>query len=219
MNTLPEWGIASITHPGESESGDRYVVKPFKKGVLVAVVDGLGHGRDAAVAARLAIATLYQYAHEPPADLFLRCNDLLRVTRGVVMSMASFDIQHWSMTWLGVGNVSCTLMRADPVKQARIDPLFCRGGLVGSNLPELRPARVPVAPGDTLVFATDGVSLKFTEWLSPNSGAPQALADQIVQRYATHIDDALVLVFPCRASVHVPDSSDFSGRDGSTGAF
>lgn len=207
METLPKWGLATLSHPGESESGDRYVVKPFRAGVLVAVVDGLGHGPDAAIAARLAAATLYQYAHEPPADLFLRCNDLLRATRGAVITIASFDRVRWSMTWLGVGNVSCALVRADPLYKPRINQLFCRGGLVGSNLPELRPAVVPVAPGDILVFATDGVRLKFTEWLSPHSGPPQALADRILQRYATHTDDALVLVFPCRKAVNLPDSS------------
>lgn len=203
METLPEWGLARMSHFGESESGDRHVVKPFRDGVLVAVVDGLGHGHDAAIASRLAATTLTQHAHEPLGDLFLRCNDLLRATRGAVMSLASFDRQRWTMTWLGVGNVSGTLVRANAAKAARTVQLLFRGGVVGSNLPKLRPTVLPVAPGDTLVFATDGVRVKFTESLSRNSGPPQPLADRILKRYATCTDDALVLVFPCRKAVNL----------------
>ena len=208
MEMLPEWGLATMPHPGESESGDWYVVKPFRDGVLVAVVDGLGHGHDAAIATRLATATLEQYAYEPPEHLFLRCNDVLRPTRGAAISMASFDRQRRTMTWLGVGNVSGTLVRADPANDARIDHLIFRGGVVGSNLPQLRPAVMAVAPGDILVFATDGVRLDFTECLSPDNGPPQPLADQILQDYATCTDDALVLVFPCYNAMELPDSSD-----------
>lgn len=199
MEMLPEWGLATMLYPGQSESGDWYVVTPFADGVLVAVVDGLGHGRDAAIATRLATVTLEQYAHEPPEQLFLRCNEVLRTTRGAAISMASFDRQRRTMTWLAVGNVSGTLMRAD--RAARADNLVLRGGVVGLNLPELRPAVKVVAPGDTLVFATDGVRLNFTELLSPDSGPPQQLADRILQSYATYTDDALVLVFPCHIAM------------------
>src|SRR5207247_350114 len=49
---LIEWGVASLAMPGEAESGDRHLVKSVGTGVLVAVVDGLGHGAGAASAAR-----------------------------------------------------------------------------------------------------------------------------------------------------------------------
>lgn len=192
-----DWGLAAMPHPGESESGDGYVLKPFHDGVLVAVVDGLGHGRDAAHATRVATATLEQYAHEPPEQLFLRCHDVLRPTRGAAISMASFDTQRRTMTWLGVGNVLGKLARAGPANDARIDRLVLRGGVVGSHLPQLQPEVVAVAPGDILVFATDGVRWGFGETLSADHGPPQQLADRILQSHATHADDALVLVFPC----------------------
>ena len=49
-----EWGVASSTMPGQSQSGDRYVVHPCLNGVIVAAIDGLGHGQEAARAADLA---------------------------------------------------------------------------------------------------------------------------------------------------------------------
>ena len=59
---LIDWGVATLTLPGERESGDLHLVKPVRAGVLVSVVDGLGHGAAAAAAARAAVAALNRHA-------------------------------------------------------------------------------------------------------------------------------------------------------------
>ena len=203
----PEWGLAAMPLAGESESGDCCVVKAFDKGVLVAVVDALGHGREAATAARVAAATLEKYAHESPEVLIRRCDDLMRETRGAAISIASFDKQNWTLTWLGVGNVTGSLIRVDPTSTQRVKRMVVRGGVVGFNLPDLQSSVISVVPGDTLVLATDGVRIDFTESL-PAMFGPQLLADQILQGYATHNDDALVLVYPCSVALDGTVSSE-----------
>src|SRR5262245_2765968 len=55
---LLECGIAGSTLPGQRISGDHYLVAPFPGGALVAVVDGVGHGNEASIAARTAVNTL-----------------------------------------------------------------------------------------------------------------------------------------------------------------
>ena len=40
--------FATLPLPGESESGDLCLIKRVGKGTLIAVVDGLGHGQEAA---------------------------------------------------------------------------------------------------------------------------------------------------------------------------
>ena len=72
---------------GERESGDRPVVQPFPDGVLVAVVDGLGHGKEAATAARMSTGVLARCAAETPTVLVRRCHQALGATRGVVLSV------------------------------------------------------------------------------------------------------------------------------------
>jgi negative regulator of sigma-B (phosphoserine phosphatase) len=64
---------------------------------------------------------------------------------------------------------------------------------VGLQVPSLRTAVLPVAPGDTLVLATDGIRSGFAEKLSPEA-SPQQLADGILARDVKGTDDALVLV-------------------------
>lgn len=193
--TLLDWGVAAVALPGEAESGDLHLVRPVAGGVLVAVVDGLGHGAEAAMAARLAVAALGSYAQESPLSLFERCHRALKGTRGVVMSLASFRRSDASLTWLGVGNVEGVLVRAvtgAAVARAR-SSLVTRGGIVGSELPRLQPEVLPLAAGDTLIFATDGIREGFVERL-PTDATPHQQADHILARYRKGTDDALVLV-------------------------
>lgn len=188
-----EWGVATLTLAGQTESGDRHVVKPFPNGVLVAAADGLGHGEEAAAAAKLAVRLLERYAHEAVIGLLQRCHEHLRETRGVALSLASFRGPDSVMTWLGVGNVEGILLRAAANPKDRRESLVLRGGVVGGQLPPLRASVVPVMPGDTLIFATDGIRGGFGDRLTLGEPA-QRLADQILARQATGTDDALVLV-------------------------
>lgn len=183
-------GVATLTLPGQTESGDRHVVAAGGHGVLVAVVDGLGHGAEAAGAARDAVRVLERHAGESPRALLERCHEALQGTRGVVLSLACFDGPGHSMTWLGVGNVEGVLLRGGSPARAT---LVTRGGIVGWQLPPLRPQVVAVAPGDTLLFATDGIRSGFAQRL-PADASPQQLADHVLAHHATGNDDALVLV-------------------------
>ena len=56
------WGVAESPLPGEHESGDRHVVQLSAAGVLIAAIDGMGHGAEAAAAAKLAASTLEEFA-------------------------------------------------------------------------------------------------------------------------------------------------------------
>ena len=190
---LLHWGVATLALAGQRESGDLHLVRPLEGGVCVAVVDGLGHGEEAAAAAKAAVATVERFAHEPPLSVVQRCHEALIGSRGVVMSIATFDAARGTMTWLGVGNVEGVLQHADWSERSARVSLVTRGGIVGGELPAVQAAIVPVTPGDTLVFATDGVRQEFVADISLRE-PPQRLADQILARFGKGTDDALVLV-------------------------
>lgn len=189
---LIDWGVAALALAGEAQIGDRYLVKSFQNGVLVAMVDGLGHGTEAAEAAKTAIATAERHAREPLTSLLELCHESLRRTRGVVMSLASINALDEMLTWLGVGNIESVLVRTDVNAPAR-EWLLLRGGVVGYRLPPLKASVLSIKPGDTLILATDGIRGGFAEDLDL-SDAPQQIADRILDRFAKGTDDALVLV-------------------------
>jgi len=178
---------------GETVSGDMYLIRPFPNGVLVAAVDGLGHGPDAAASAQVAISTLETNADQPIVALVRRCHEALKGLRGVVMSLASFDKTENTMTWLGIGNVEGTLLRAAEGRARERNNLLLRGGIVGSNLPTLIAITVPLDSGDTLIFASDGIRSDFAQNLNMNT-SPQTLVNEIVSRSAKNTDDSLVVV-------------------------
>lgn len=188
-----EWSVSARPLRGQPASGDLAVVRPFDRGVLVGVVDGLGHGAEAAYAARLAVAELEQHAEESVLALVRRCHTALRGTRGVVMSLASLNAQDDTLTWLGVGNVEGVLVRARPDGGPLRENVLLRGGVVGHDLPPLQAAVVPVAEGDGLAFATDGIRAEFITAFSAN-GTPARQAADLMKRFTKETDDALVLV-------------------------
>jgi len=182
-----EWGWAGSAL--EDESGDLHVVVAFPGGAMVALIDGLGHGREAAEAARAAARVIEAHAADPVAPVIERCHDALRGTRGAAMTIASLCTAD-SLSWAGVGNVDAVVLRRDGRPAAGI---AVRGGVVGYQLPPLRAATVGIAPGDLLILATDGVHAGFTDGIVPG-GAPQDIADAILTRWARGSDDARVVV-------------------------
>lgn len=190
---LFNWAAASSAFPGESESGDLFVVLSSSEGDLIAVIDGLGHGPEAAAAASTAAAVLREERTQSLEQAFRRCHHMLQGTRGVAMSVAALDSRTSSMAWLSVGNVEAVLLRANSGNSHAREWLVLRGGVVGYELPPLKTVHVSLSPGDVLMLATDGISHGFvddTRILEPVAYC----ARRVMARHRRPADDALVLV-------------------------
>jgi len=190
---MVEYGVATYVLPGQGESGDHHLVCCNRSGILIAAIDGLGHGEEAASVSKTAAALIRSSADEPIISLVERCHEKLRSTRGVVLSLAFVEPEQGMMTWLGVGNVQGVLMRFDARNGNSQESLLLRAGVVGSQLPALQATVLPIAKGDTLFFATDGIRSDFPATLSAREN-PQRAADRILEQYRSGNDDALVLV-------------------------
>ena len=186
-----EWSTAAATMPGETVSGDRHWAGPIENGMIFAVIDGLGHGRAAAAASKIAVAMLQQYAGDPLIDLLHRCHESLRATRGVAMSLAKVNIRDSVLTWTGVGNVEGALLHLEP--ELPSDKLLLRNGVVGSHLPMLRAEELPIRPGDILTMVTDGVTTEYPLRVAMDAKI-ESVADGILANACKGNDDALVLV-------------------------
>jgi negative regulator of sigma-B (phosphoserine phosphatase) len=188
-----ERGVAGSAIAGESRSGDLAVFAGYAGGALVAVLDGLGHGDAAADASAIAAEVIRRHRAAPAADLLQRCHDALKRTRGVVMTMAWFDLEDLEFSWAGVGNVEARLVRGAAAYGDRHDSALVLGGVVGYNLPTVRPSTFDLHTGDAVAFATDGIEADYSNSLAPGVPA-QLLADRIYQRHHKGTDDALAVV-------------------------
>lgn len=184
-----EWGHAQRCYPGEVVSGDAYVLRPQGDRVLLAVIDGLGHGPKAAEPAQVAVSWLLNWDVADVVTTMTQLDAHLRGTRGAAVSLALIGGD--GLVWLGVGNVSGVVRQSG--SPSRREYLPTAGGIVGYRLPPLRPAYLPLAGGDLIALATDGVRYGFAETLD-HGATPQANADTVLARYGHNADDALVLV-------------------------
>lgn len=187
-----ERGQAGAALGGESRSGDLAVFVPYDGGALVAVVDGLGHGEAAADAAETAADALTRHATAPAQRLLEHCHEALRKTRGAVATIVWFDVKRGRLAWTGVGNVEGRLLRAQGTEGSRTDSPVLFGGVLGWGLPTVRLTEVELAPGDTVVLATDGVKADFGSSMATGVNA-QEQAERIFASHARGNDDALVV--------------------------
>ncbi|HEY8075571.1 MAG TPA: SpoIIE family protein phosphatase [Labilithrix sp.] len=186
-----EWAVAGAPLEARTESGDLHVVAVVGASALVGAVDGLGHGPEAALAARVAAGVAGEHVGEPLARVLEHCHEALRGTRGAAMTLAAIDARAAELRWLGVGNVEGMLVRADGAKPREAVQL--RGGIVGFRLPALRETLVSLRRGDMLVFATDGILYEGARRADP-SLPPADIARSILDDSRKGDDDALVLV-------------------------
>lgn len=187
-----EWSVASRALPGQAVSGDAHLVTSWDGGALAAVVDGLGHGDEATLAARYAVQELEAHAREPVVSLVQRCHRALRHTRGAVMTVVSLDTYSDTLTVLGIGNVETVIFHPQARGPAKRESVLLRGGVVGYQLPPLQASTLPVMRGDVVVFATDGVREDFSDLVNPGDPLPQIVEKVITQKFRG-TDDGLVL--------------------------
>jgi negative regulator of sigma-B (phosphoserine phosphatase) len=193
LNRVLDWGVASQKLKGQKESGDLHLVKPFSNGMLVAVIDGLGHGSLAAQAAQAAADILSAFPHKSIIWLVEQCHRFLKETRGVAISLASFNTLSETLTWLGVGNVEGIIFYSGSHTEPAQKSLLLRPGIVGCTLPRLDTTTIPIIPGDTLILTTDGIDYNFSKRINLKN-PPRQIAENIMKHHAKGNDDALVLV-------------------------
>lgn len=173
---------------GETACGDRVFVRSLAApdGVLLAVIDGLGHGLLAEEAALAAERSL----REAPSAieigaLFDRAHAALRGTRGVAMTAV---LMRGPALWAaGVGNVA---LRMAPTSM----PFLATPGVVGGRYRSPR-VFVSVLKGPARLYLhTDGVS---STTMDPSAFAdmrPDEAARSIMAKLRKRTDDAAVLV-------------------------
>lgn len=187
-----EVGIFGRALEGEDSSGDHAVFARTSSGVVGLVIDGLGHGVEAARAARRAGDVLLP-GRTSPVDLIDSADRALEGTRGAVVSAFHLDYAAHAVEHACVGNLRAILYRPRSASQ-----LGCEAGILGARQRHRPPRseRVPFAARDLLVVATDGISSRFN--LLDDARVlrehPVVIAQHVFERFGRSTDDALVLV-------------------------
>lgn len=181
---------ASRPFPGETANGDAWVIRRLGTVFRLSVIDGLGHGPDAAAAAQAALDCLDRIVDPEPAVAIEACHRVLHSTRGVVMLVASIDIVANRLRFAGVGNVEARLQLVDGEQR-----LVSYRGIVGVILPTIRTFDYALTSQWRLLAYTDGIRGRF-DMATEIDGetVDSAWAQRFLNCWARPTDDATVVV-------------------------
>jgi serine phosphatase RsbU (regulator of sigma subunit) len=184
--------LTTISRPkqGEEVNGDAYHVERFEKGtkeekLLVAVVDGLGHGKNACVASKTAVDFIKSHKHLTLPEMVTGVHQALIGTRGAVIGIC--DIHNGTLSYIGVGNISAQIINNEEQRQH----LTSTNGVLGWNLRTVKVFKYAFRSG-WLVMNSDGIGrFSSPEYLSDDLAA---MASNILNEHRKDDDATVVIV-------------------------
>lgn len=184
-------GAVCVPLRGETECGDAWRIAVGRQRISVLLVDGLGHGRDAAAVAAIATAAFPQLATESPEAALTGLDAALRGTRGAALSVAVIDEATRTTRFSGVGNVDGRLLAA-----GRSEHLIPQSGIVGHVMPAVRATNTPWPLRARIVMHTDGIAQRWHIDAYPGlvTAHPALIAGVIYRDFGRDRDDVTVCV-------------------------
>jgi phosphoserine phosphatase RsbX len=169
---------------GESLSGDAVLVRHDADASMIAVIDVLGHGPEAAMVAAMALRHLGAAPIGRASALMASLHDALRGTRGAAASICV--VRGLKIDGCGVGNVEIRVLGTSM-------GVLLTPGIVGQRLHRLREFDGTLAAGDRLVLFSDGISAQ-VPLAATRAQTPSTACAEIMERYRRSYDDATILV-------------------------
>jgi hypothetical protein len=183
-------GALVLPLAGEDESGDGWAVGCHDSGATLLAADGLGHGPQAALAAKAAIGALAHNRSLDAAALMERANEALRITRGAALALANIDCTNDELRFAGIGNIGAW---AYDGKGRRA--LVSHNGIVGHNMRKVQQFVAPFPPGALCIMHSDGVQTQWDLGAYPGleTRHPALVAAILMRDFIRRRDDAMVL--------------------------
>jgi hypothetical protein len=186
-----ESGAVCVALAGERACCDSWLLVERQGRTLVALVDGLGHGPDAALASAAATRVVASRPDASPTVLIEAMHGALRSTRGAAVAIADVQPSRGTLTFVGVGNVAATIhSRSGPRS------LASNNGTVGHVMRKVQEFSYEWPDDATLVMHTDGINTRWRLDAYPGLARhdPALLAGVLFRDAARGRDDATVIV-------------------------
>jgi len=191
-------GALVVPMPGEEFCGDAWSAHADAGGRTVLVVDGLGHGPEAATAAQAAVREFQRCRAEPPQAIVEALHQALRPTRGGAVAVARIDDASDTVSYAGVGNIAAALAGAG----GGLRRLVSHNGTAGLNARRIQAFEYPGARNGLLVMHSDGISASWSLDRYPGLARahPLLVAGVLYHHHSRGRDDAAIVVTRCITS-------------------
>jgi len=171
--------------------GDQCAYWTNEDTTLLCMIDGLGHGEDAEIAAKLALSFIANNLSEPLLDIFKECDIALHGTRGAAMMLCEISHKDENIHYAGIGNIHGRVIH----KESR--SLACYPGIIGGGYQHLQIETIPMQSKSIIIMASDGVqeSFELTNYSLTLRKNSKKLSKQIIKDWSIPTDDAGVIVY------------------------
>jgi hypothetical protein len=178
--------------PGQDVCGDAWGCKLGEGQSVIVLADGLGHGPDAAVAARAAMEIFHNHAEASPKVLLESIHLGLRHTRGAAVSVALLDEERRTVEFAGLGNVTGFVCERGGVRRQMVN---MNGTAGGDARAIFREFRYPWPIGAAMVMHSDGLSSHWSlgDFPSLISCGPALISGVLFRDFRRSTDDATVV--------------------------
>jgi len=184
------FGSMAEPFPGETVSGDAWAVEQHGRRVVALVSDGLGHGKEAAVASTAAVSAFRQHHREPVEVIATHLHRALRSSRGAAIALAEVDGDLGQVRFCGTGNISARMLIA-----GRAHELISMYGIAGYQRQRYQTFTQAWPDDAMLVMHSDGLSSKWDVAAYPHlhEQHPQLAATTLMRDATRARDDAVVV--------------------------
>jgi anti-sigma regulatory factor (Ser/Thr protein kinase) len=194
------WHVGGINIPlrGQELCGDAWVVRCGDRSVDAMIVDGLGHGPEAAKASEVAAATFLSNVGRTPAHHLEIAGSAMQSTRGAAMGVAVIDLHQSRVAFAGVGNTVAIVLTGRTTQH-----LVSFGGIVGERHASLREFTAEWSAQSLFIAHSDGINTRWnlTAYPGLTDRHPSIIAGVLYRDFARGRDDAsVVVVKPSRAT-------------------
>lgn len=181
----------SIARPREDVCGDCWNAVSDEQECFIAVVDGLGHGQGALMAATEAVVAFRRNASGSPAAIIQRASSAARHTRGAAMSVVRINPKRNEITHAGVGNIGCIVVDPDGTKH-----MISQSGIVGGEQVRITDTIHPWSAESMLILYSDGLQsrLSLDGYLGLQLRKPGLIAGILYRDFSRRNDDSTVVV-------------------------
>ena len=180
--------VASWVRPfiGEAVAGDAAIVREVEDGLVVALVDVLGHGIEAHDVAVRIVDFLERSTVSDPAALMTALHQHLRGSRGAAAGICHINRNEGILRFVGHGNTRARRLWQQPSR------LVSKDGLIGSAIRGHNLQTMAIEPGDVLLFYSDGVTDRFDldDYRHAISDTARSLARNVIEMFGKDYDDA-----------------------------
>ena len=184
-------GAMSVPKRGQVVCGDAWAVVAGRDRHTVMVVDGLGHGPEAATAAHAAVRTVTDKPQADAKACIENVHAALRPTRGAAASVAVLAPLAETGSFCGIGNVA-GIARV----QGRSRSLVSHNGTLGHQVRKVQPFDFPFPHAALLLLHSDGIATSWSLDQYPGIEArhPALIAAVVYRDHQRGNDDATVVV-------------------------